>query len=166
MRLRPYISRYDFEYVSKWINSERVHALWCANTIPFPLDQSSFDRALEKNTEEWKDSAYVATDDQGVPVGFFSYVVDVADNTGFLKYIVLDSRLRGKGYGRQMISLALKYAFEITGAAAVRLNVFDVNENAKKCYASVGFKENTYTENALSFQNETWGRYQMLIRKE
>ena len=43
----------------------------------------------------------------------------------------IDNNLRRKGYGKAMIKLALKYAFEITGAKLVQLNVFDENTAAK-----------------------------------
>lgn len=165
MRLRPYIGDHDFEYLKGWLGNERVHALWCADTIPFPLDRNTFEEVLRKNAKEWKDSAYTATDEQGLPVGFFAYNVDTADNAGFMKYIVLADGLRGKGYGSRMIALALQYAFDITGVSCVRLNVFDVNERAKNCYLRAGFRECGHLENAFSYQKETWGRTQMIIRK-
>lgn len=45
------------------------------------------------------------------------------------------------GYGKAMLKLALKYAFQITGARAVQLNVFKENTWAKYCYESIGFVE-------------------------
>ena len=56
---------------------------------------------------------------------FFCYAINVNDDTGFIKFVVVDNNLRRKGYGKAMIELALKYAFEITGVKLVQLNVFD-----------------------------------------
>lgn len=162
MRLRQY-SKNDFSYLAKWVNSERIHALWCANSISYPMTQESFHALLEKNAAEWGDSVFLATEDDGQPVGFFSYSVNIAENSGFLKYVVLDSELRGKGYGTQMLTLALRYAFEITGVDFVQINVFDVNEAARKCYARIGFSERRVTENALTFHGETWKRHNLTI---
>ena len=38
-----------------------------------------------------------------------------------------------------MVRLALQYAFEMTGAQTMELNVFAENPEAIRCYESVGF---------------------------
>ena len=75
----------------------------------------------EKNALDWTDSAYAATENNGQAVGFFCYSVNTADNIGFLKFIIVDKTKRGKGYGKEMLNLALQYAFQITGAKAPSL---------------------------------------------
>ena len=76
---------------------------------------------------DWTDSAYVATENSGQAVGFFCYSVNTADNIGFLKFVIVDKTKRGKGYGKEMLNLSLQFAFQITGAKAVQLNVFSEN---------------------------------------
>lgn len=161
MRLRPYISSRDFEYLRKWETDERAHALWCANLIPYPFSEKELQDVLDKNEREWGDSAYTVTENDGQPIGFFTYSVNVKDNSGFLKFIVVDSELRGKGYGTKMLELALNYAYLITGVASVQLNVFDVNKGAKKCYLKAGFLEQNTVSNAFTYQNESWSRCNM-----
>lgn len=163
MRIRPYIPCRDYESVSKWIADERSHAFWCANLLPYPLTAEAFHASLEKASADWADSAYVATEDSGDVVGFFCYSVNTDDDMGFLKFIVVDSARRGMGYGREMLRLALRYAFQITGARAVQLNVFPENASAKRCYESVGFVERSVAENAFSYQDEVWSRCNMVI---
>lgn len=82
-----------------------------------------------------------------------------------MKFVMVDQDLRGQGYGKEMLSLAVKYAFEITKADAVQLNVFSENTGAKKCYLSVGFSERTNTDRAFSFNEELWGRCNMIIKR-
>ena len=89
--------------------------------------------------EQYNDSAYVATTDEGEVIGFFGYSTNLETNEGYLKFVMIDPTKRGKGFGKEMISLAVKYAFEIANANGVRLKVFSNNESAKKCYAGVGF---------------------------
>lgn len=105
------------------------------------MTRKSFHDFMEKISTDWSDSAYIATEDGGQPVGFFCYSVNTEDNVGFLKFVVTDSTKRGMGYGKAMLKLALKYAFQITGARAVQLNVFKENTWAKYCYESIGFVE-------------------------
>ncbi len=163
MRIRPYIPDKDYESISTWIDNERTHALWCANLLPYPMTRKSFHELLEKNAVDWTDSAYVATENDGQTAGFFCYSVNTADNTGFLKFVIVDKTKRGKGYGKAMLNLALQYAFLITGAKAVQLNVFNENASAKQCYEKLGFIERTIDKDVFSYQNELWSRCNMII---
>lgn len=47
---------------------------------------------------------------------------------------------------------------------AVQLNVFSVNEPARKCYQNIGFVERNVTKEAVNFGDETWDRINMLIK--
>ncbi len=149
MRLRPYRKSTDFEYIKKWITDERTHALWCANLIPYPLRAEGLHKVLEQNEKDLGECAYTFINGIGHPIGFCAYSINEDDNSGFLKFVLIDNELRGKGYGNQMINLLLQYAFTITGVSTVKLNVFDVNINAKRCYKKAGFLEVENTQNAF-----------------
>ena len=166
MRIRPYIPSKDYEYVSKWIDNERTHAFWCASRLSYPISQKSFHDFLEKNSMDWVDSAYVATENNGQPVGFFCYSVNTESNVGFLKFIIVDRAKRGKGYGKGMLNLALQYAFQITGAEAVQLNVFNENTSAKRCYEKVDFVERSIEKDVFSYKDELWSRCNMIVSKQ
>lgn len=164
MRIRPYQNK-DFDIISQWITDERSHALWCANLMPYPLEKNSFDALLQEAEERFGDSPFVATTNDGQVVGFFCFSVNLHTNEGMLKFVVIDNTMRNKGYGCEMLKLAIKYAFEIAKVDAVHLNVFPENPGAKKCYEKVGFKERTLTENAFSFKDESWGRCNMITTR-
>ena len=166
MRIRPYIPNKDYEYVSKWIDDERTHAFWCANLLPYPITPKPFHDLLEKNAMDWTDSAYVATENNGQAVGFFCYSVNTTDNIGFLKFVIVDKTKRGKGYGKEMLNLALQYAFQITGAKTVQLNVFNENALAKQCYEKVGFVERKIDKDVFAYKDELWSRCNMIISKQ
>lgn len=123
MRIRPYQNK-DFDIISQWITDERSHALWCANLMPYPLEKNSFDALLQEAEERFGDSPFVATTNDGQVVGFFCFSVNLHTNEGMLKFVVIDNTMRNKGYGCEMLKLAIKYAFEIAKADAVHLNVF------------------------------------------
>ena len=88
------------------------------------------------------------------------------DNIGFLKFVIVDKTKRGKGYGKEMLNLALQYAFQITGAKAVQLNVFNENTLAKQCYEKVGFVERKIDKDVFSYKDELWSRCNMIISKQ
>lgn len=166
MRLRPYIKNRDFKYIAGWIDNPRSHALWCANHFPYPVTAEAFHSFVDQTMDTWTACAFVATDDSGIPVGFFRYSVNTESNEGFLASVIIDNTLRGKGYGRKMIRMALRYAFEFTGAELVQLNVFHENVAAKRCYEKMGFAERSVAENAFAYEDEAWSQCHMTISKQ
>lgn len=166
MRLRGYIEDIDFTLLQKWLEDERIHALWCAGRFKYPLDRQDFREVLRVNAGQWQDCPYTVTEDDGRPIGFCTYNVNCAENYGFLKFIVLDSGLRGRGYGTRMIQLLSGFAFEITGVSELRINVFDVNRVAVGCYRRAGFAEEDRERDAFVFRDESWGRCHMIKKME
>ena len=165
MRLRPYIECKDFDEIRTWVTEERAHALWCANLIQFPIEKENFEKVMREAVEKSEVIPYVVTSDQGELIGFFCYSVNTDNNEGMLKFIMNNPEYRGKGYGKEMLRLAIKYAFEITNVQAVSLNVFPENEAAKKCYESLGFIERKTDLEAFAYKDELWGRCNMFIRR-
>ena len=54
-------------------------------------------------------------------------------------FVIVDDSKRGKGYGKQMMQLAILKAKQDFGAQKITLGVFDNNPSAIHCYESVGF---------------------------
>lgn len=166
MRIRPYIPGKDYSYLEKWVENEKIHAFWCANRLPYPVTEKDFHAFLEKNAVEQTDGAYVATEDDGRVVGFFCYSIQTETNTGFLKYVLVDASKRGKGVGKEMLRLALQYAFDCTGADSVQLHVFAENSPAKRCYETIGFVEKSVDKEAFAYKDQMWSRCRMVLFRQ
>lgn len=158
MRLRPYRRSTDFEIVSKWIEGEKKHALWCANLISYPLTKDNFHDVLEQREREQGGNAYVFTDNHGCPVGFFVMLIKEEENAGYLQFVIVDNILRGQGFGTLMLRTLKQYAKEILRLFSLHLCVFDVNKEAVRCYESAGFVEEKTVPESFSYQDEKWGR--------
>lgn len=166
MKLRPYIGSKDFDTISRWVLDERINAMWSANLIHYPMEQVNFDSVMNENKEKYFDSSFVATTNDGELLGFFCYSINENTNEGMLKFILVAPQQRGKGYGKEMIQLALKYAFEITKVDAVHLNVFLENIFARKCYEKIGFKDRRIDEKVFVYKDEIWSRCNMVLKKD
>ena len=55
------------------------------------------------------------------------------------RFVIVDDSKRGKGYGKQMLQLAILKAKQDFGAQKITLGVFDNNPSVLHCYESVGF---------------------------
>ncbi len=163
MRVRPYMNK-DFYSIAHWIADERAHALWCANLMPYPLDRESFNAFL-LNEERLDNCPFVAVTDEGNVVGFFCLYIDMKQNEGLLKFVIVDNTARNMGYGSEMLRLAVKYALNVANLGAVHLNVFVQNPGARKCYRKAGFEEMNTTPNVFTYNGEAWSRCNMIIRR-
>lgn len=165
LKLRPYVHETDHAVISRWVNDERINALWSANHVPFPPEKDSFAAFLADIKVRNGDMPYAAVDEDDVPVGFFCYSLNGETHEGMLKFVIVDSEKRSHGYGKEMLALAVKQAFEDKSCVRVHLNVFPENPRAVRCYKGAGFKERDLTENAFKFRNESWGRLNMVFER-
>ena len=165
MRLRPYIPEKDFDRIKGWIADPRTHAFWCGNRFEYPLSEGNFNETLRGFAVRRGDVPVVAVGDDGAVTGFFSYSLQPETNEGLLAFVVVDPARRGQGLGKAMLRLALDYAFRISKADAVHLRVFAENTRAVKCYESVGFIQEKADPGAFAYENESWERRSMGIRR-
>ena len=164
MKIRPYKSS-DFDEIKNWINNEREHALWCANLIHYPLEKHSFEKTFKEFSLKNNDIPFSVITDEGKLVGFFCYGINSNTKEGKLKFIIISPAFRGKGYGQEMVSLAIKNIFTSTKAESVELNVFSCHVKAKNCYLRVGFLLRSCIGKAFRFNDEVWARCNMVIKR-
>lgn len=165
IRLRPF-KLSDTEYLLKWIGNEYAFAQWCANKFEYPLTQEQlllYYQKYEKDLNAW---IMTALNKDGMPVGhILMRMADYQKESIHFGFIIVDSNMRGKGYGKEMVSLAVRYAFEILMVKHVTLGVFDNNPAAHNCYKAVGFIDVKYHEEVFPYGKDKWGIYDMVISK-
>ena len=82
--------------------------------------------------------------DEDKNVGFFT-LRNPGESREELRFgfVIVNPDIRGKGCGKAMLSLGVKFALEIYGAKKVSLGVFENNLPAYYCYKAVGFEDVT-----------------------
>ena len=150
LRLRPYNSN-DSEQIISWCKDEVSFYKWTAGVLgDYPLLSEQFSTVTNL-------MAFTAIDDNET-VGFFTIrrPTETFEELRF-GFVVVDFQKRGKGYGKKMLQLGLKYAKEIYGAKKVSLGVFENNESAYHCYKAVGFQDVALEETeTYSILGEEW----------
>ncbi len=162
IRLRPYKPS-DAHYLLKWQGDEYAFAQWCAYKFSYPLTEEqliSYYHQQESDEHAWIMSAL---DDDGTPVGhLLMRMADYQNESIHFGFIIIDPLLKGKGIGKEMVSLASSYAFDILKVNKITLSVFDNNPSAHNCYKAAGFEDVTYHESAFAFEKDYWGIYDMI----
>lgn len=147
LRLRQY-KKCDAEHIVKWIKSEYAFRQWSADRYDhYPI--SAADMNLHYEAAADRDDFYEMTayDETGVVGHLILRFVDERKSVLRFGFVIVDDAKRGMGYGREMLLLAKKYAFEFLKAEKITLGVFSNNIAALNCYKAVGFtvveQENT-----------------------
>lgn len=162
MKIRKFIIDRDYYFISNWIQDEKTYYLWCAGRFEYPLKYENFNSVLDVHNRDYNDTAYMVTDKEDCPLGFFVCSVNNLDNSGFLKFIVLNNELRGNGVGTSMMKYISYYLQSEKKVLLLKLSVFDVNKSARKCYEKAGFVLENEEQNAFMFKDEMWGRCRMI----
>lgn len=146
LRLRPYKSR-DAITIESWIRDKEVFRKWGGERFgEFPIHASVIDEKYTKHNgdcpEEDNFYPWVAVDEEDRVVGHLIMRYTNGDHRQWrFGWVIVDDAMRGKGYGKQMLSLGLTYAFDFLGADKVTIGVFENNESAHRCYKNAGFAD-------------------------
>ena len=149
LRLRPYKPS-DANIITSWIHSEKDQRNWSADRYEnYPV-----------TPKDMNDKYFGSNDDCDADDDFFPVTAMVGNeivghmilrypnedrDTIRFGFVIVDDKIRGKGYGKRMMKLAIQYAFGILKAKKVTLGVFENNMPAYYCYKAAGFEENNET---------------------
>jgi len=156
----------DAAQVVTWIPDESTFLKWSAGRYPtYPItgeDMIAFYAREADNDGFWAMSAY---DEEGLMGHFIMRYLEGDRRSIRLGYILLDPARRGKGYGKRMVRMAIRYAFEFLDAEQVSLGVFDNNPAAIHCYEAAGLRLNG-VECDYTIQGEVWRCLDMVITRD
>lgn len=141
LRLRPY-KACDAQTIISWIKDEVAFRKWCADRYEnYPI--TADDMNAQYDGTRFSDSFYPMTafDETGVVGHLIMRFVDEEKSSLRFGFVIVDDTKRGMGYGKEMLQLSIKYAFEILKVQKVSLGVFENNAPAYHCYKAAGFTD-------------------------
>ena len=165
LRLRPFRTP-DAKEIITWTKEPKEFYKWSAGILgDFPVSEKRLLEAVSGREANTKYFPLTAFDENGL-AGFFTIRTPGEDDRKVrFGYVIVNPSMRGKGYGKEMLRLGLKFAFDVYGAEEVSLGVFDNNMPAYYCYKSVGFEENGKSEE-YTLAGEKWLDIEMEIHKD
>lgn len=161
MRIRPYKPS-DAPCLMSWLSEERTVAYWRADRFVWPVTKEQLQDYYKDFTLDPDACLFTALDEEGILCGHFSFrKINYRERKAHLGFIVTNPDCRGKGYGRQMVSLALAYAKSMLGVETVTLGVYDRNLPARHCYEALGFCRAEGMQHTTDFHGEQWTYFYM-----
>ena len=165
MELRKY-QKTDAIEILKWTTNERDFRLWSADRYgKYPITSDDINNNYNECMKNSDFYPMTLVDDEKIVGHIILRKPNPEENKVRLGFIIVDNTMRKKGYGRLLIQEAINYAKNELKASEINLGVFANNENAYRCYKSVGFVEVGREENALSFENEIWDCVEMVLKE-
>lgn len=145
LRLRPY-KKCDAGCIVSWIKDEGAFRKWSSDRFKsFPITAADINEKYSDCNGDCPESdnfyPMTAFDESGVVGHLIMRFTDIEKNTLRFGFVIVDDCKRGIGCGKQMLQLALEYAFKILKVKTVTLGVLENNLPAYYCYKSVGFKD-------------------------
>ena len=139
LTLRPYKPS-DAAVITSWLKSEYLMRQWCADRYEhYPVTPEDMNAYHERDIDGQHSRALTMTDDDDI-VGYITLRTPADDSTEQrLGFVIVDDSKRGRGYGKTLVSMAVKYALDALGAMKVSLGVFENNPSAIHCYEAAGF---------------------------
>ena len=149
----------DAPIILSWIKDKTAFRKWSADIYPV------YPPKLEDMVAQYAADnifPFTAIDDDGHVVGHI--ILRYPDSSKTIirfGFVIIDDRLRGKGYGKQLLQLAIQKATHEFGAKKITLGVFDNNPSAFHCYESVGFR--VVGTDSYFIDGEEWTEKEMEI---
>ena len=145
LNLRPYKPQ-DAETILTWCKDEITFRKWTSDRYDsYPISAADMNKKYIDNNGDCSESdnfyPMTAFDESGIVGHLIMRYTDKEKKTLRFGFVIVDDAKRGMGYGKEMLKLALKYAFEILKVKKVTLGVFENNIPAYHCYKSAGFKD-------------------------
>lgn len=166
LKLRPYQPS-DAAVIASWLKSEYIMRQWCADRYErYPVTPEDMNRYHERNIDGQHSRALTMTDGNDI-VGYITLRTPADNPTEQrLGFVIVDDSKRGRGLGKALVAMAVKYAFETLGATKVSLGVFENNPSAIRCYEAAGFHRVSLPETeSYECLGEIWNCIEMKIDK-
>ncbi len=128
----------DAEQFAVWMNDRDLADKLAGGSMPLTLEQER--EWIAANAGRRDDACHFAVETlDGKLIGSCSYhMLDWKNRRAMIGWEIGDARMRGKGYGTDMIETLLKVCFEVLGLRKVSLCVYEFNE-ARRLYERLGF---------------------------
>lgn len=170
LRLRPYKPS-DAATIIAWCKDETTFRKWTSDRYEtFPITEADMNKKYIDNNGDCPepDNFYPMTafDESGIVGHLILRFTDTDKTTLRLGFVIVDDAKRGMGYGKEMIALSLKYAFEILKADKVTIGAFENNPPAYHCYKAAGFKDVVGEEMICELFGEQWKILELALTKE
>ncbi|MFD0711403.1 GNAT family N-acetyltransferase [Paenibacillus sp. GCM10027626] len=163
----------DFETIVSWINNhdEDFMVQWAGLTYTFPLSIEQMLSHYHRGINSIESDVFIykivetASDEMIGSLQLCRF--DSTKKEAVIgRFLIGDPKYRGAGIGSIALKQAVETGFGQFKLRKIRLNVFDFNRAAIRCYEKVGFSKGKITCDVYtSSQGMVWNNLEMILRR-
>lgn len=134
---KPQLVPYDsscFSFIEAELDSPEMLFQTAATTVPYPVEQDSFERYIFQN----QCAPYVLR--RGDTIIAYGDIIHEPNKELRLCRLIVGRNFRGMGYGKALVNALVKKAKDTDPSLPIFLFVILTNTSAKMCYSVCGFK--------------------------
>ena len=147
----------DSQIICSWVKDVKSLFQWSADRIGnFPLSGNELNENYATANVGIDFFPLTAIDENENVIGHLFIRLPDPEKKSVVRFgfVIVSSELRGKGYGKAMLELAIDYAKKELNATKITLGVFENNPNARHCYEATGFTP--VSRCTINIQNTDW----------
>lgn len=164
----------EFPLVVEWINTHDQDFIyqWAGSTYRYPLTVEQMKAQYSQGINSIEAGVFIYKIVDSIdhePMGTVQLGrIDFESGEAVVgRFVINSENRRGKGIGTEVLQELVRIGFEELSLSRIKLNVFDINARAIRCYEKVGFKQGTITENVYqSFKGEFWNAIEMTLDRD
>jgi len=151
----------DFDRLIAWVNSAELLTQFAGSKFTFPLDKNQLHAyILEPHRHIFK-----VIDSSTNQVIGHAEIYELSDQVALIcRVLIGESALRGQGKGSELMQELIAYAHNKLSIYTVKLNVYDWNEAAIRCYRKLGFAPVPDEQKFTKVNGQVWRAVRMRIR--
>lgn len=159
IKLKPFKTE-DWQYINQWIANESELIQFAGQIFTFPIDKNQIENYLSNSK---KRTVFRIENENDEPIGMAEISIEDENVAKLARILIGEKSLRGKGVGTELINQLTEYAVKNLKKKTIRLNVYQWNIGAMKCYQKAGFTQTDKPTKYVKVGDETWKITEMEI---
>nr|WP_312575953.1 GNAT family protein [Sedimentibacter sp.] len=150
----------------KWEKQDYIKAF--LNINDFQTYEDVLNETMIREKDETKEEYTIILKSENRPIGrvYLSKIDRTVDSIDITRIYIGDEISIGKGYGRELVKILLKYCFETLKMQRVTLDHYPDNKRASHLYLDLGFKYEGVLRNAAKKNNQYFDLHLMSMLKD
>lgn len=166
-----YLLPEDYKNIVKWNKGKSQDFLyqWAGPWYKFPITEIQLAERFQNKANRFESDVFVfkiVMSESNEMIGTIElFKIDRENKTATAGKFLIDENKRGLGIGKLALEQLVKIGFNELRLNTIKLNVFDFNVRAIRCYESVGFVKTTFTEKVWEADEGFWNCVGMEISR-
>jgi len=149
----------DFPLLESWVIDADLLLQFSGTDFNYPLTEKQLSDYQLVHPDR---KMYIGYSQNEIPFAFGEIIPQEGGQPRLGRILIGDPRQRGQGFGKYFIRMMVEECRRLYACSQVELFVWDKNQQAIKCYKSVGFEYLPEKQNCVVHEDVRYDIYKMI----